>query len=344
MDRLGKKRFIAVGRFLNGVCLFALIFVRTPMWLMSLVIAASICLSLSMPAWSSLLGDYTSQTTRGATIGRINSMSQIGGLTAMVFAFAISINQVDETTPESFTLIIAMAATMSVISAMLSLFMEEKPPTPREDKLDITAALRDPRLKRYLLANLLYGVGMSFSWPLMPFVIVDKLAMKIWQVAAYSIVSSAMSLLSQRFLGRLMDRIGRRPVVVFSRVSMSVAPLVYAFATSWTHIVLADLVLGVGMGAWMSSGPTYIIDIAPRELRATYLATNTAVFGIATFIGNLAGGYITDNFLAVDGGFQGIQTGLLISAALRFLTGLLYLKIYETHRPEDRRVRTVEPS
>lgn len=262
----------------------------------------------------------------------------------MVFAFAISINQVDETTPESFTLIIAMAATMSVISAMLSLFMEEKPPTPREDKLDITAALRDPKLKMYLLMNLLYGVGMSFSWPLMPFVIVDKLAMKIWQVAAYSIVSSAMSLISQRFLGRLMDRIGRRPVVVFSRVSMSVAPLVYAFATSWTHIVLADLVLGVGMGAWMSSGPTYIIDIAPRELRATYLATNTAVFGVATFIGNLAGGYITDNFLAVDGGFQGIQTGLLISAALRFLTGLLYLKIYETHRPEDRRVRTVEPS
>jgi len=155
--------------------------------------------------------------------------------------------------------------------------------------------------------------------------------MKIWQIAAFSIASSGSSLLSQRHLGNLMDRIGRRPVVVFSRVSMAIAPLVYALATSWLHIVVADVILGVGMGAWMSSGPTYIIDIAPRELRATYLAANTAVFGVSTFVGNLVGGFVTDNFLAVGGGFEGIQTGLLISAALRFLTGLLYFKIYETH-------------
>jgi hypothetical protein len=37
----------------------------------------------------------------------------------------------------------------------------------------------------------------------------------------------------------------------------------------------------------------------------------------------------------VGGGFQGIQTGLLISAAFRFLTGLLYVMIYETYKPEE---------
>ena len=85
----------------------------------------------------------------------------------------------------------------------------------------------------------------------------------------------------------------------------------------------------------MSSGPTYVIDLAPMDMRATYLAANTAVFGVATFFGNLASGYITENFLAVGGTMQGIHAGLLISAALRFLTGLLYLKIFETYSPEE---------
>jgi len=331
VDRHGKKIFLSVGRFLNGTLIGAIIFVRTPAWFMSLVIGASICLSLAMPAWSSLLGDYTSSSTRGATIGRINSLSQIGGLTAMIFAFVTSINQVGETTPESYTTLLAMSAAMNFVSGVLSLFAEEKPPAPTEERLDVARVFMDPTLRRYLLVNIVYGISMSFSWPLMPFIVVDKLDMKIWQIAAFSIASSGSSLLSQRHLGNLMDRIGRRPVVVFSRVSMAIAPLVYALATSWLHIVVADVILGVGMGAWMSSGPTYIIDIAPRELRATYLAANTAVFGVSTFVGNLVGGFVTDNFLAVGGGFEGIQTGLLISAALRFLTGLLYFKIHETH-------------
>ncbi len=331
VDRHGKKIFQSIGRFLNGALIGAIIFIRTPAWFMSLVIGASICLSLVMPAWSSLLGDYTSSSTRGATIGRINSLSQIGGLMAMVFAFVTSINQVGETTPESYTTLLAMSAVMSFVSGLLSLFAEEKPPAPTEERLEITRVFMDPILRRYLLVNIVYGISMSFSWPLMPFIVVDKLDMKIWQIAIFSVTSSGSSLLSQRYLGDLMDRIGRRPVVVFSRVTMAIAPLVYALATSWLHIVVADIILGVGMGAWMSSGPTYIIDIAPRKLRATYLAANTAVFGVSTFVGNLVGGFVTDNFLVVSGGFQGIETGLLISAALRFFTGLLYFKIYETH-------------
>jgi len=154
--------------------------------------------------------------------------------------------------------------------------------------------------------------------------------MKIWQVAAYSVCSAAFSSISHRYLGTLMDRIGRRPVIVFSRVAMSISPLVYAFATSWLHIFMAEVILGVGMGAWMSSSPTYIVDLASEELRATYLATNTTIFGTSAFIGSLVGGYMTDNLFAVEGSFEGINLGLLISAALRFSTGLIYLKVYET--------------
>ena len=329
-DLHGKRVFIAVGRLLNGVILATIILVRAPYWLIPLVIGASICTSLAMPSWSSLLGDYTTYTTRGASIGRINAVSQAGGLVAMTLALVISLNQPKETTPESFTWVLAMAAAMSLVSGVTILLAREKPPVSTRRRPSMSTVFKDSRLRRYLIFNTVYGVSMSFAWPLFPFIIVDKLAMKIWQVAAFSICASTFSSISQRYIGTLMDRVGRRPVIVFSRVSMSLAPLVYAFATSWVHILLAEVVLGIGMGAWMSSGPTYIIDMAPNELRATYLATNTAVFGVAAFLGSLASGYITDSFLTVGSTFEGINMGLLISAVLRFSTGLLYIKVYET--------------
>lgn len=340
VDRRGKRFFIALGRILNGIILGALIFVKAPAWVMVLIIGVAICWSIVRPAWSSLLGDYTTYSTRGTIIGKINALSQIGSLGAMIIALFISLNQVGETTPESFKLILALSSGMSIISGVLSFFIEEKPPIKESGDLDLGIVLRDTKLRRYLLANLIYGTGLAFAWPLFPFVIVDRLGLKIWQIAAYSIFPATSSMLSQRYVGILMDRIGRRPVVVFSRMIMTVGPLIYIVATDWTHIALAEILLGLGMGAWMSSGPTYIIDLAPVEMRATYLAANTAVFGLASFMGNLLGGYITENFLITGGTLQGINTGLMISAVLRFTTGLLFFLIHETY-PRSKRERSV---
>jgi MFS family permease len=334
IDRMGKRFFIALGRILMGIILGSLIFVKAPASVMVLIVGVAVCWSIARPAWSSLLGDYTTFTTRGTVIGRINALSQIGSLGAMIIAFLFSLNQVGDTTPESFKLILATASGMSILSGVLSFFADEKPPKKESSDIDFRVVLRDTKLRRYLLANLVYGTGLAFAWPLFPFVIVDRLGLKIWQIAAYSIFSAGFSMLSQRYVGILMDRIGRRPVVVFSRMIMTVGPLIYVFAMDWTHIAYAEILLGLGMGAWMSSGPTYVIDLAPVEMRATYLATNTAVFGLASFMGNLLGGYITDNFLIAGGTFQGINTGLLISAGLRFTTGLLFFKIYETFQPK----------
>lgn len=336
VDRKGKRTFIAIGRFLNGIILASLVFVEAPVWVMLLMIGVAICWSIITPAWSSLLGDYTTHSNRGAVIGRISALSQTGSLGAMIVAFLLSINQVGETTPESFKLLLALSAGMSIVSGVMSLFIEEKPPDQEGRELDLLVVFRDLRLRRYLIVNVVYGIAMSFAWPLFPFIIVDKLSLKIWQVAAYSIFSAASSMFSQRYSGKLMDRIGRRPVVVFSRVIMAGSPLFYVIATNWTHIAISEIIMGLGMGAWMSSGPTYIIDLAPEEMRATYLAANTAVFGVATFVGNLLGGYVTDNFLAVGGALQGINTGLMISAGLRFLTGLLFFSIHETYPASER--------
>jgi len=81
----------------------------------------------------------------------------------------------------------------------------------------------------------------------------------------------------------------------------------------------------------MSSESTYIIDLAPGELRATYLASSTTAFGVTSFIGSNLGGYIIDTYFT---GIQGLNNGLFLSSALRVLFGLAYLTAYESKKPE----------
>ena len=328
-DHYGKKKLIAGGRILNAAAISALLLFDAPDPLIWLVILSSFFNSMSLPAWSSLLGDYTSESTRGETIGLINSVSQLGSLIAMLIAFTISLGQEGETTPTSFAAVLIIAAAASLISGVMALFTEEKPPRGASRSLQLDKLLKDPRLTRYLALNFLYGVGMSFAWPLFPMVITHRLHMKVWQISTLSISSSLVSMLTQRWMGAYMDRIGRRPIVVLSRVMMGVAPVAYALATEWWHIAVAELFLGLGMAAWQSSESTYVIDLAPGDLRATYLASSTAAFGFASFIGSNLGGIIIDTFFA---GLEGLNQGLFISSALRVVFGLAYLTMTESIR------------
>ncbi len=330
-DRYGKKRFIAAGRILNGLVLLVMLYVGEPTQFIYVVIGFSILNSLAITPWRSLLGDYASESTRGATIGRLNSATGLGGIAAMVVALVINLNQIGETTKASFSNVILLAAAASLAAGVLIITVDEKPPQGSEESIRWGEVLRDKRLKRYLLLNFVYGVGMSFSWPFYPFILTKKLGIKLWQVAILSLFSGVVSNVFQRYGSSVMDRIGRRPIIVLSRVIMAAAPFAYAFATSWTHIAVAEAFMGIGMGAWMSSEPTYIIDIAPGELRATYMAASMTSFGIAAFMGSLIGGYVGDNFFT--GELQGVEMGLIISGVLRLVTGLLYMLAYES-RPQ----------
>ncbi len=326
-DKYGKKKFVAGGRVLNALAISGLLFFNQPDHLIWLVIFSSFFNSMSLPTWNSLLGDYTTNSTRGRVIGIINSISQMGSFFAMIIAFAMTFNQQGDTTPDSYRLVFMLAAATSLLSGVMVLFTTEKPPRGTHKSLELNRLLADPRLKKYLVLNFIYGIAMSFAWPFFPLVITNRLKMKVWQISTFSLVSALMNVLTQRRMGSFMDNIGRRPIVVFSRVMMAVAPVAYAIATQWWHIAIAELFLGVGMAAWQSSESTYIIDLAPGDLRATYLASSTAAFGVASFIGSNLGGTIVDTFF---NGMAGLNQGLLISSALRFFAGLAYLTMTES--------------
>ena len=294
----------------------------------NLVILASIATSMAIPSWNSLLGDYTTDTRRGQIISQINSIAYLGGLTAMITAFLISIRDTAATTRHSYTPVILLAATASLLGAITALMLKEKPHTKTHEPLNLKEITKDAPLKRFLTLTFLYTLGSSIAMPLFPYIIAQKLQLTVWQVAVTSITNTLVGSLSQRIIGPIMDKTGRRQVLTLSRMVMASSCLIYPFATHWTHIALVEAISGLGIASWLSSQSTYIIDIAPQRLRATYLASSMAAIGIATFIGSNLGGQIVQNVLG--GELAAVQTGLIAAGILRLILGLAYMTVPET--------------
>jgi MFS family permease len=327
-DQHGKKPFIIAGRALNALALLAILTVKAPTSVINLVILASIATSMAIPSWNSLLGDYTTDTRRGQIISQINSIAYLGGLTAMITAFLISIRDTAATTRHSYTPVILLAATASLLGAITALMLNEKPQSNTREPLNLKEITQDAPLKRFLTLTFIYTLGSSIAMPLFPYIIAQKLHLTVWQVAVTSITNTLVGSLSQRIIGPIMDNVGRRQVLTLSRMVMASSCLIYPFATHWTHIALVEAISGLGIASWLSSQSTYIIDIAPVRLRATYLASSMAAIGIATFIGSNLGGQIVQNVLG--GELAAVQTGLIAAGILRLILGLAYMTVPET--------------
>jgi MFS family permease len=187
--------------------------------------------------------------------------------------------------------------------------------------------LRKPDLKRFLGLVFIYHVGSSVGMPLFPYIMAAKLKLSVWQVAVTSITNMLAAVLSQPYVGKLLDKFGRKRILAFSRMALASSCLIYPIATSWVHIAAVEAISGLAISSWLSAQSTYMIDIAPRKLRATYLASSMAAIGVATFIGSNIGGQLVQNVLG--GSLEAVETGLYIAGALRLVLGLLFLTIKE---------------
>ncbi len=329
-DQIGKRRLIVAGRVLCGVAFAALAFVATPFWLLAMVVAVSVSIAMAQPAWGSLVGDYAGELRRGTIIGRINSVAQIGGFAAMMAALLITLTQTGPMSMASFTPLLVLASASSFASAFLISLTEERAPTPGgRRKLEFASILADKNLRTFLIVSFVFGFGAATASPFFSFITVGKLKMSIWQIAATAAANLAFSVVSQRVFGRIIDKVGRRPVIVFSRVGMAASTVVYALATDWWQIVAVEAFVGIELAAWACGQSTYIIDIAPPKLRATYLAASMTAVGVSNFLGSYIMGFATKGFIASTD-YSAISMALLFTALLRFTIGFAFLGIRES--------------
>jgi sugar porter (SP) family MFS transporter len=106
-----------------------------------------------------------------------------------------------------------------------------------------------------------------------------------WSVASLALAASFAMMAA----GPLSDRFGRRPVLRLAATLFAVSALASALATSFSALVIARMIGGLGVGMALIIAPMYIAEISPARDRGRMVSFNqlNIVVGIsAAFFSN----------------------------------------------------------
>ena len=171
----------------------------------------------------------------------------------------------------------------------------------------------------------LFGFGMII--PLLPFY-GERFGANAFQVGLLFASYSLAQFVCAPLWGRLSDRVGRRPVLLFSISGSVVAYALFAAAPTLAMLFLARTAAGI-MAANYSIAQAYVADITTPAERAKGMGWVGAAFGMGFVLGPAAGGLIGQiSFAAVPAA---------ASALALVNLGLAFILLPESLPPEARR-------
>lgn len=140
-------------------------------------------------------------------------------------------------------------------------------------------------------------------------------------IGAYAITG----LLLRPFAGRLVDRRGRKPMVLLGVFGVSLGGLLYLPSLGFTGVILARLMTGAGEGALYTAGSVWIVDMAPVARRGRVLG----LYGLAVW-GGLSVGPLAGELLLDLGGYNAVW---IFAAALPLLGALVAARVPDPFVP-----------
>lgn len=164
------------------------------------------------------------------------------------------------------------------------------------------------------------AMGIGIIFPILPALIKeithsDNVALYIGILGA---LYAVMQFICAPLLGALSDRLGRRPLLLFSLGGASINYLLLCFSPTLSLLLVGRAIAGM-TGASISVAMAYITDISAPEHRARHFGWFNAMFGIGFIVGPVLGGTLGDYWVRLP----------FIAAALlnggNFLLALLVL-------------------
>jgi DHA1 family tetracycline resistance protein-like MFS transporter len=178
---------------------------------------------------------------------------------------------------------------------------------------------RHPTLLTIFLVVFVDLVGFGIVLPLLQFAGKDYGASG-WLVGIIIGSYSLMQFLFAPIWGKLSDRWGRRPVLLFSLAASAGSYTLFALSDGWQMLLISRILAGV-FGANVAVAQAYIADITPPESRSKGMGLVGMAFGLGFIFGPVIGGISLGNTqsYALPGWIAAGLCGLNFIMALLFL-------------------------
>ncbi|WP_280236786.1 MFS transporter [Nocardia cyriacigeorgica] len=154
-----------------------------------------------------------------------------------------------------------------------------------------------------------------------------------WATTAYLITAT----ITTPLYGKLADIYGRKPFYLIAIGLFVIGSVACTFATSMYQLAAFRAFQGLGAGGLMSLAFTIIGDIVPARERVRYQGYFMIVFGGATVLGPVLGGFFSDyDFL---GGIEGWRWVFLVNVPVGVLAMIVVAKVLNVpHQRQNHRI------
>ena len=133
-------------------------------------------------------------------------------------------------------------------------------------------------------------IGMSIIFPVAPY-IVQRYSDDALMVTMLTVIYTGAQFFAAPALGKISDRVGRRPVLLISVFGSAVGYFVFGIGGALWVLFLSRLLDGI-TGGNISTAATYIVDVSKPEERTKNFTLLGMAYGVGFILGPALGGVL----------------------------------------------------
>ncbi|MCX7818012.1 MAG: MFS transporter [Kiritimatiellae bacterium] len=354
-ERFGRRKPLLVATTAAHAAAYVLLYagaIATPAravdWVLILGATLAWLGAFGTPAWTSWMGDVTSDHDRGRYLARRNSTVMIALTASMLLAASIlSWFRQRGQVLFGFGVLFSVAALARALSSWL-LSRHWEPPMVRspEPGFSFWDFLRRAPRSNFVKFSLLVALMNGATNVAGPFFSVYMLRDLHWSYAQFTL-NNVVQLLAQtaayRWWGAVCDRHGSRVAIKAASVLLPALPLLWAITTDFRLLLAVQVLSGLSWAGFNLATTNFIYDAVTPAKRARVVGYHGLLNAAGTLIGaNLIGAPLAE-LLPNEFAIGPWTVRLVSSLPLVFVaSGLLRIAVAAVMLPRFREVRPVE--
>jgi len=286
------------------------------------------------------MGDLIPEHIRGRFFSRRATISTIVG---MLSGLAIGKFLDLHNNLPGFSIIFVFAAIMGMLDISCFFFVKDLPMKNEETQLDLKkmffSTLNNHYFRRFMMFFVIWNFGLNIAGPYFNMYMIKDLKMSYFEIILLTqIVSNVVTIITLPYIGRIVDKIGNRPMLLIATGFISLLPIIWCFTSVNNYKVLVTIISIFAGLLWPiidMGNNNLILKLSDQSQTSMYVAVINlfnAIFGSAIPI--ILGGYFIEDIAPVVVAFLKNHIGINVatyhvafftSGLIRFLA-VIYLK------------------